>query len=178
MGRTEGSPERLRPSLGMGFGNHSTIANQRPSLSAGRSVARGCCGSTDRAIVVPRRSWRENSLGKTSDLHEERKRSQKERKRGLWKLTRGANRGKIKEPKRFCHRLHRAWKTLRKKALRVSHQLPQARRRRSALKSLNFCRKNGKHFRKGIDRADIVRDGQLCRHIVPVTWSLGATRHK
>jgi hypothetical protein len=33
----------------------------------------------------------------------------------LWKLTRCGNRGKIKEPKRFSHCSHSAWKTLRKK---------------------------------------------------------------
>ncbi len=33
----------------------------------------------------------------------------------LWKLTRYGNRGKIKEPKRFSHRFHSAWKTLRKR---------------------------------------------------------------
>ncbi len=33
----------------------------------------------------------------------------------LWKLTRCGNRGKIKEPKRFSHCFHSAWKTLRKR---------------------------------------------------------------
>ena len=43
------------------------------------------------------------------------KRSKKERKQGLWKLTRCGNAGKIVERKRFSHRFHSAWKTLRPK---------------------------------------------------------------
>jgi hypothetical protein len=43
---------------------------------------RGCCGSTELAIVVARRSWREISLWKTGDRHKKKKRSNKERKAG------------------------------------------------------------------------------------------------
>jgi hypothetical protein len=35
---------------------------------------RGCCGSTELAIVVARRSWREISLWKTGDRHRKKKR--------------------------------------------------------------------------------------------------------
>jgi hypothetical protein len=40
----------------------------------------GCCGSTELAIVVPRRSWRGIFLCKTGDRHKERKKEQKGKK--------------------------------------------------------------------------------------------------
>src|SRR6267378_756821 len=43
---------------------------------------RGCSGSTELAIVVSRRSWREISLWKAGDRHKERKEEQKERNAG------------------------------------------------------------------------------------------------
>ncbi len=46
---------------------------KRNALEKGQK--RGCCGSTELAIVVARRSWREISLWKTGDRHRKRKRS-------------------------------------------------------------------------------------------------------
>jgi hypothetical protein len=45
---------------------------KRNALEEGQK--RGCCGSTELGIVVPRRSWREISLWKTGDRHRKKKR--------------------------------------------------------------------------------------------------------
>ena len=58
---------------------------QRSTSGKGNALGggqnRGCCGSTELAIVVPRRSWREISLWKTGDRHKRRR--AKERKADL-----------------------------------------------------------------------------------------------
>ena len=59
---------------------------QRSTLGKGNAHEegqnRGCSGSTELAIVVSRRSWREISLWKAGDRHKERKEEQKERNAG------------------------------------------------------------------------------------------------
>src|SRR5436853_7279731 len=71
------------------------------------------------------------------------KRSKKERKKGLWKLTRCGNAGKSKSQSNFPPFPQRL-ENSPQKALRVSHQFPQARRRRrSTLRRAIFCPKNG-----------------------------------
>ena len=42
---------------------------------------RGCCGSTEWALVVPRRSWRDIFLEKSGNRHNKEKKTGKKRKR-------------------------------------------------------------------------------------------------